>query len=400
MGAFTTLFKAIIVQNMKLIEIKGVQFVNKGAELMLHAVLQQIEKRWPDAQVVLAPNPFSPYDKRCQVNAYQKLSIRKNRLDLNWLAHKLPKSVRNYLKRQWGIVTEADIDLVLDASGFAYGDQWGTLKAPHLAGELERASRRGTPYVFLPQAFGPFTRSSDRKHFGKSLPLATFIAAREQTSFEHLDDMLASATNLHMYPDFTNLVQGVVPKDCEISDQHVLLIPNSNMVNAKNTHKPEWRDNYIKVLKNAVEAVHALGLKPLFLNHEGAGDRAICEQVNKLLQQPVEILEPAHPLEVKGIIGEAKAVICSRFHGCVSALSQATPCLGTSWSHKYERLFEDYDCSDFLLSPDVSKDSLTELLRNATSEEHTKALKLKADELKDISRRLWDDVESAINQTK
>lgn len=385
---------------MKLIEIKGVQFVNKGAELMLHAVIQQIEKRWPEADIVLAPNPFSPYSKRCQVNAYQKLSLRKNRADLNGLADKLPKSIRKYLKRQWGIVTEADIDLVLDASGFAYGDQWGALKAPHLSGELKRAKRRNTPYVFLPQAFGPFTRSADRKHFSQSLPLATFIAAREKTSFDHLRGMIGDSQNLHQYPDFTNLVEGVMPKSVSITDDTVLLIPNSNMINEKNTHMPEWRKSYVSVFKSAIESIRELSLTPVFLNHEGGGDQAICERINQLLDEPIDIINLEHPLEVKGLIGAAKAVICSRFHGCVSALSQGTPCLGTSWSHKYERLFEDYEFSEFLLSPSVSSEQLKSALQDSMTENKRSSLKSKAEELKSISQTMWNRVEAAINGKK
>lgn len=105
------------------IEIKGVQFVNKGAELMLEAILAQIEQRWPDAKVVMQPGKFSPYEKRASIGAYQRLQLRKNRLDLNGLTYYLPFVARRALKR-FGIITEADIDVILDASGFTYGDQW------------------------------------------------------------------------------------------------------------------------------------------------------------------------------------------------------------------------------------------------------------------------------------
>ena len=110
-----------------MIEIKGVQFVNKGAELMLAAIIERIKEYWPEANIVLEVDPLSPYKKRAELGAFQKLSLRKNFIDLNFLSYYLPKVFRNYLKK-WGIVTEADINVVLDAAGFAYGDQWGALK--------------------------------------------------------------------------------------------------------------------------------------------------------------------------------------------------------------------------------------------------------------------------------
>lgn len=383
-----------------IIEIKGVQFVNKGAELMLHAVLEKIYQNWPDAEIVLEPNRFSPYMKRAQLDAFQKLSIRKNRLDLNWIAYRLPAKLRRALKHRWGLVTEADVDLVLDASGFAYGDQWGSLKIKHLAAELRRYHRAGKKYIFLPQAMGPFSRNNDKRRLNKTLKLATLVCPRESDSLAFVLRVMGEISapdNVVKYPDFTNLVTGQVPEYFANGQNKVLIIPNSNMVGSKNTHKPAWKTNYVTMLTNAVAAIREQGLEPVLLNHEGDGDGELCREVQKLAGgKQIEYIEESHPVKVKGIIGASKAIICSRFHGCVSALSQGTPCLGTSWSHKYERLFDEYSRGDFLLTPDVTKSRLSELLAlsisTSTNSDYQAAISLNKEQAQEMWARVVERV--------
>ncbi|MDP4536908.1 polysaccharide pyruvyl transferase family protein [Alkalimonas collagenimarina] len=378
-----------------MIEIKGVQFINKGAELMLQAVLQQMQQHWPDAELVLAPNPNSSYINRAKLGAYQKWSIRKNILDLNSISYYLPKALRRWLKRTWGVVTEADIDVVLDASGFAYGDQWGFLSTKAMAGEVKRAHANGKKYIFLPQALGPFTREKDRSYLLKALPKASLICAREETSFAHVKGLIGDTSNLVQFPDFTNLVQGIVPDDFTNGANKVLIIPNSNMISSRNQHAA-WQQHYLRVLVDAVHIVRDMGLEPVLLNHEGKGDEAICSQVQQQAGGELPILNEADPLKVKGIIGASKAVICSRFHGCVSALSQGVPCIGTSWSHKYERLYEEYQQSDSLISPEISREALQQTLEQAIATVDAEEKQQARAHFKQLSEQMWQKVVSLV----
>ena len=68
-----------------IIELKGVEFENKGAELMLQGILQRIELYWPDADIALTPSGKANFQQRCSVKAWQKLSIRKLYIDMNSL---------------------------------------------------------------------------------------------------------------------------------------------------------------------------------------------------------------------------------------------------------------------------------------------------------------------------
>lgn len=347
-----------------IIEIKGISFVNKGAQLMLCAILEQVERHWPEANIVLEPRRNSPYLERARYGALQKLSFCKSYLDLNRFSYVLPQRLRQLWIRKWGIVTEADIDVVLDASGFAYGDQWSSMTIRHLAAELKRYERFGKKYIILPQALGPFTRAQDVKSLQQALPRATLVCARDQTSLTSTRAVIGDSVNLRTFPDFTNLVKGVVPAYYHDGGQKILIIPNNNMLRERNSHA-RWQDNYLRILIDAVTVIRDMGYLPVLLNHEGEQDALICQQIQEKFNHKLELITESDPLKVKGIIGASKAVICSRFHGCVSALSQGIPCLGTSWSHKYENLFKDYNKLDSLISPTTSSEQLKQMLEKS-----------------------------------
>lgn len=381
-----------------LIEVKGVQFVNKGAELMLHAVWQQIQQQWPEAKLVLAPNINSPYEKRALLGALQRMPMRKGPLDLNRFTKVLPRRLRHWLRSHFGIVFACDIDVVLDASGFAYGDQWTEGNTRFLCSEIRHFAAMNKAYILLPQALGPFSREPEIARLKQALPEAALICAREESSFAHVRKLIGDADNLVQFPDFTNLVTGVVPSYYTNGEQKVLIIPNANMLSSRNTHG-KWKNTYMDVLVNAVNISSELGLTPVLLNHEGEADADICRQVvsqSKLTD--VEIITEPDPLKVKGIIGASKLVICSRFHGCVSALSQGVPCLGTSWSHKYERLFEEYAQQEALLAADVSAQELEQKIRLMLSTPLTAEQQERVVTLKKHSEQLWQKVTAVIGQ--
>ena len=379
------------------IEIKGVQFVNKGAELMLASVVERIKQYWPEADIVLEGNQYYPSQPRALHSASHKLSLRKNIIDLNFLSYYLPKKIRNYLKK-WGVVTEADIDVVLDAAGFAYGDQWGALKIKHLGGELNRYKKNGCKYIFLPQALGPFSRTSDQQVLKSSLPKAALICAREEDSYKHIRTLIGDANNLVQYPDVTNAVKGVVPEYWQNGQQKVCFIPNSNMIGVKNNNE-SWKRNYISIMTLLMTQVQSFGYEAVLLNHEGEGDRDICNTLNQHFDNKLTIIEESDPLKVKGIIGDSRAIVCSRFHGCVSALSQGVVNLGTSWSHKYEQLFKEYGVSELLIDPNVSDEAQIELINSifAENEVYSKVISDNAIKYKETTEVMWSQVLNVVD---
>jgi|TARA_B110000211_G_scaffold231874_1_gene294348 colanic acid/amylovoran biosynthesis protein len=381
-----------------ILELKGVEFENKGAELMLQGILQRIELYWPDAEIALTPSDKANFQQRCTVKAWQKLSIRKLYIDLNSFTYYLPKSIRNYLKK-WGVVTEADIDIVIDASGFSYSDQWSPkMSIRHLSAEIERNAKHNKPYIFMPQAMGPFSDRVVRKQIATSFPKAALVCAREAATYNYIHEITDDFPALKQYKDFTNTVKGVLPEYFDSSKPMACIIPNKNMVNPRNKNK-QWLDCYEPTILAAVAIYQKKGLSPFFLNHEGEEDGALIAKLNASLAEPLTVITEANPLKVKGIIAASSAVLCSRYHGCISALSNGIACISTSWSHKYEHLHQDYQAEDFLLPANLSSAELETLINKSLDSDSAahKLIQHQARLFKEETESLWLDVKAIID---
>ncbi len=385
-----------------IIEIRGVQFVNKGAELMLHAVLEQINQHFPGAQVALAPNKNSPYAQRAALGALQKIPLRFRGRDFNALSYLLPKKLRQFLQSFIGVVFEADITLVLDASGFAYGDQWGGRNVLVLANEIKRLANKGKGYILLPQAFGPFHKAQDQQLLAEALPKAWLVCARDSASFAHLKSCAPDVSQLYQFADFTNLVVPVVPAapaaQAGVNEKNrCLIIPNNAMQSLKNNNQ-QWRERYMDVLQLAIQTARQQGMSAVLLNHEGAADAALCQQLSAAFNPPLQVVNEADPRKVKGWIASSRMVVCSRFHGCVSALSSGVPCIGTSWSHKYEALFAEYQQAEFLIGPDISAEQLQLLFNRCQQAVTTKEVQQAIVQFQQQSQQMWQLVVAAVQQ--
>jgi polysaccharide pyruvyl transferase WcaK-like protein len=381
-----------------IIELKGVEFENKGAELMLQGILQRIELYWPDADIALTPGHKAPYKLRAAIGAWQKLSLRKSYLDANFLTKFLPRIIKAKLKG-FGIVTEADIDVIIDASGFSYSDQWGSdLRVRHAAAEAGRLKAKGGAYIFMPQAMGPFKQESTQKLIKNGFPDAALVCARDEDTYNHLKQAGGEFSSLKQYKDFTNAVTGIVPSYFTDGEKKLCIIPNKNMVNPRNKNS-QWLNSYVSTLVTYAHLAEENGLTPFLLNHEGDEDGEVIAEIIKQFGKPLEVIKEENPLMVKGIIQASRVAVCSRYHGCISALSSGKSCIGTSWSHKYERLYEEYNAEQLLIKPQMSRDQLSEVLALALDTESIVAQQIKSKALlfKQETEQLWLNVKKIVD---
>lgn len=378
-----------------IIEIRGIWFENKGSELMLHAILQRFSKERLNTEFVMTPiGRGTPYRERAKLELLQKLWFPKHGILFHRLFSKIPERVR----KQYGLVLDSEIDVVLDASGFAYSDQMGEAKSVRLAKFIKQWRRQGTKVVLLPQAFGPFTSPAIKKAVQVIIDHANLVFAREKMSYDYLVRVVGERENIKIAPDFTDLVEGIVPENFSCIKNRFCIIPNFKMIDSTS---PEKSAVYVPFLIKCVRYLRLKGENPFVLVHGGTNDFKVAELIANGLNEKIEIVNEPNPISIKGILGECKGVISSRFHGLVSALSQGVPSLATGWSHKYQMLFEDYGFEEGLIDPTASEDEIRtkiDAIANPDSNRKIQSrIKANSEHLKQRSEVMWKDILYLIN---
>jgi len=372
-----------------LIEIRKAGFLNKGAELMLLSVLEKIKNEFPDAVFAMSPTANAPYLNRARSGFYQKAQLWRYGFQFGVFANLIPSKIR----RMYGVVLNEEVDIVIDAAGFSYSDQWGKHSCSELANSCKRWKKNGSKIIILPQAFGPFKDKYTQKAMRSVVNNVDLIFAREKVSYDYLVDVVGKPHNLKMAGDFTNLIEGIIPPHSDENDNGFCIVPNYRMIDK--TSKKDSKA-YLPFMTEVTRYAYEKDQRPFILIHDEENDLTLAEQIRDSVSADIEIVKESHPLKIKGILGASSATVGSRFHGLVSALSQGTPALATGWSHKYRELFKDYGFPEGLLSLHMSKKELhaiMDLIIDSKSKEKiVNTINQESQKLKKQSNRMWDEV--------
>jgi polysaccharide pyruvyl transferase WcaK-like protein len=205
--------------------------------------------------------------------------------------------------------------------------------------------------------------------------------------------------HIKMYPDFTNITDGIVPEYFSTEKPRACLIPNAQMI-AKTSDTVG--ESYIPFFANCARYLEKADLNPFILLHDVSKDRNLADEIRKTSNIPLEIIEDENPLHLKGIIGKCHLMVGSRFHALISALSQAVPAIATGWSHKYEHLFKGYGCPEFLISNlDFEAEALQKLQMLSDSKYRdmiVKTLTESSQVEKQKTEKMWQDVYEVVSR--
>lgn len=374
------------------IVLSGVETNNKGAELMLYAILQQVEKVAPDSEV------FIPRNMVRQGLQYVKTNVKLKYLPVNIVSKVCTKLKITGLLNRLGFYNSMlnnscpikDVDYFIDGSGLLFSDKRisNRLTTVSWQSKLKEYHRYGTKIVFLPQGFGPFKNKVTKETIAALDQYSDLIFAREQVSFSELKSLTDNSDKIRLYPDFTSLVDGECPEVYKHLNGKVCVIPNFQMV-AKGVMS---RENYLCLIHHLIETCRNKGFGVYLLNHEGIKDELLAKEYKDRYNDDIELVTGLNAIEVKGLISTAYLVISSRFHGVASSLNTHVPCLATSWHHKYEELFKDYGMKDCVLTIDdieASKQKVLSFLDEDTNQSIRKCLSQRKPAIMEKNKEMW-----------
>lgn len=368
---------------------------NKGAELMLYAVLQEIERSHPNAKVYLHKSSLPQGRNYILSNVDIKLFLSPfywflfNRLRINQLLKKLHINkvfVPNPPSRH--------IDYFFDLSGLLFSDQRNLTsdRISILSETLRKYHNDGMRIVYLPQAFGPIDKKNTKQAIGVLSKYSSLVFSRERKSYEYLcDSGLMDMSKVKVSTDFTSLVHGVSPERYSHLKNAVCIIPNRHMIDRGGLSFQE----YAEVLKTFISIAQENGQKVFILNHEGDEEESFIRSIMTKLGIEVELVSGLNALETKGIISESYLVISARYHGVASALNSGVPCLATSWNHKYAFLFKDYGINDGILSQTdlkAAKGKIEEYLNPETNYSIRAQLKQIVPDINRAVNNMWGSI--------
>lgn len=336
------------------IQIDGTNTSNKGAELMLYAILEEIENKKMNCEVF-----FNPNNTNNSIVVNTALNFKK-RIGLNKF-FTIPSKIFRKLNFPYRYFTsnyaDKNIDVIIDAGGFQFSDQWKYSNAylNSLESYYKSSKSNGTKIIFLPQALGPFETKNGKRSTEILNKYADIIFARDKVSYNYIIKAGVNRDKVKLFPDFTIPVEGTVPEKLNHLKGKVCIIPNKKMITHANGGNSR---SYINLLEDIINRVEYNNKDIFLLNHEGIGDLEMCKTINNNFENKFEIVTGLNAINVKGVIGNSYVVISSRFHGVASSLSQGVPCISTSWNHKYEMLFNDFEQSNRVVSVTDKRDDL------------------------------------------
>lgn len=368
--------------------ITGAGFENKGAEAMCRTVQAKLAERIPDIEFFLWRIPererdpavtrgltplLLPCDHRDSLlcwprgkwvsqSIWSALEMCRHSGTMRFIpalfsGRNVSSACSLFLRKKLG-----KVDAVVDISGFAYGDAWGSRPFKRVQPLVDVCAQLDIPMIFLPQAWGSFDkpklRSSLRKLLGNQ---NTVFYSRGERSCRYLESALGKTKgSIPAYPDIAFAFNGGSPEQgreilrrmgCSCQRPIVGVSPSLRVYER---HSGEGKSNaYLQALiglirwsidKFDVDVV--LQANEISLLGKKQDDRYLCGVIRAGVARNDRCLASTEVLsaeETKALIGRFDFLVSSRYHSSVFGFSEGIPGMAVSGSHKYKELFSLFE---------------------------------------------------------
>ena len=341
--------------------ITGANFNNKGAQSMLFIAIDEIKKRIPDSEVYFGCATGDPKLSNIrfkQINFSREgryIALGGGQALFNFcvaIAKAFIFTAKGKRSNIWNFFDAkkyiADMDLVVDVSGFALGDKWSKRTNENFLNTIRLVKRHSIPIVIMPQSFGPFQYSKELEYLHEEiktlLAYPEVVFAREQEGYDFLTKDYG-LTNVKLSRDLVlqnkEVDMGKIYETSPVLDvpeltteHNVGIIPNNQCF----VHGDE--EMVLGHYKAIVDELLAHG-KNVYLFRHSAEDLTYCRRIAEMYEgvEQVHLLQNNFScMEYDLFVQKFEFIICSRFHGIVHAYKNYVPAIALGWAVKYREL--------------------------------------------------------------
>jgi polysaccharide pyruvyl transferase WcaK-like protein len=390
------------------IVVLGAGYRNKGNEAMLRVVQREIGRRIEGANI-MALLPLEEESALAYASGVIPVS-RENQKVHRYLGNRSARfaSVIEYLVRRgtaqdirqsfFSFQKVADrilprmiddiaggLDAVLDIHGYAFGGPW-PLRSMRIASNWgDFCRKKGVPYFFFPQSWGPFDQTSYADGAVAMLRYASYFYAREELSRTELARALKKpAEEIPTAPDIvlkfgggsTSMGEQILAINGVGTDRPVIgIAPNMRVYDR--TKGAGSANEYVRFLIHLCDYLiekkqAAVVLIPNEINPIGyirQDDRFLCSLILSMVRNQSKcfaLREYYSAEQIRSVVSCLRLLIGSRFHTLVFALSAGVPLIGLGWAHKYDGLLRQFGLQEYFCHySQVAESTLSDLVDRA-----------------------------------
>jgi len=291
---------------------------NLGVRVLARGTAALARSVWPDAEIT-----FHNYGSR-----RPQLPIGRIR-SLLWERIQGRRGMQDWFR---------EFDIAIDTrSGDSFTDGYGLHRLATMTTVGVFAAQAGLPVVLGPQTIGPFSTAPGRALARLALRHAAAVFARDSTSVA-----VSAGLGFPLRAPTTDVVFSLpVPQVATIRD---VILNVSGLLWQPNPHVDA--EQYRAVCDNLARQLRESGRTVTLLAHvvhsgNDDSDIAATHELAAMLDHDIEVVVPADLDDARTVIASGRAVIGSRMHACLNALSVGVPAVALAYSDKFVPLLGD-----------------------------------------------------------